>query len=787
MAEKNLPIKFFLKREKDQHNTEGGGGKPPKWVLTGTALATHSRKLQSYLGELEDRFSSKKNQNSTLPTLIKAKLNGKATAKSHRDHIVNLFNVNYKNNVIGFSGYEEVLLKIDNEKDLAEIETRIRQAQSVTVTASVRLGVSAIEELKDVTPAVQLHVKGETIFKVKLVDYFNKELNARAVELFEELCRQKEMKLNNCNYAHDSNIYRLEAASMDGMEDVLEFEGLYSIEDMPTYDFADDSMEDAQKIVFKKPVRNKKYPVVGVLDTGIEKIRQLAPWIIEENETSYPEEYTNKNHGTAVTSILVQGDELEGKDYTGTGGCNVMEACVYPNTAVIPIREDELILQIEQCVRKHCKKIKIWNLCLGTTESSRDDFSDFGKALDSLQKECDVLIVKSAGNCYNFKAGGPRSRVSESGDSVMSLVVGSLTHEKGKYDLDDINLPSCFTRTGPGPSFIHKPDLVHMGGNAGMHGGNAVYTGVKCLGTDGKLLRKSGTSFSTPRVTALAAGLQHALDLPFDALLLKGLLIHNAKYPAEMTMDIAEKIRLAGYGMPKPLREILYNDVNESTIILRDRLDKGHFINMLDFPYPPGMVDKHGYYYGEVTVTLVTDPVLEPKQQGGEYCQSNIEVIFGTYDTKKNRDTSKPTIKNEIGPDGGKNLLNAAFYSKNIMKEDANLFKNDRVLIAYEKKYHPVKKWVINLGELKEKYREEALKTPKQWYLNLKGVFRDHAEKQYARDGNTPYQKFCLLITIRDPKGKGVAYNEVTQQLNNFNFVQTDINLTEQVRIDLRG
>src|SRR4029078_1188729 len=151
-----------------------------------------------------------------------------------------------------------------------------------------------------------------------------------------------------------------------------------------------------------------------------------------------------------------------------------------------------------------------------------------------------------------------------------SLVVGALAHEKGKHDLDEINNPAPFTRTGPGPCFIHKPDLVHIGGNAGMYAGMPTYTGVKCLGINGKIARRPGTSFATPRVTALSAGVDDALDLAFDPLLLKGLLIHNAKYPIEMQMDIAEKIRLAGFGMPTAMKNILYNDVDESTIILRD-------------------------------------------------------------------------------------------------------------------------------------------------------------------------------------------------------------------------
>lgn len=43
--EKLLPIKFFEKRKIDEQLTEGGGGKPPKWVLQDQALLQHSQHL----------------------------------------------------------------------------------------------------------------------------------------------------------------------------------------------------------------------------------------------------------------------------------------------------------------------------------------------------------------------------------------------------------------------------------------------------------------------------------------------------------------------------------------------------------------------------------------------------------------------------------------------------------------------------------------------------------------------------------------------------------------------
>ena len=40
-----------------------------------------------------------------------------------------------------------------------------------------------------------------------------------------------------------------------------------------------------------------------------------------------------------------------------------------------------------------------------------------------------------------------------------------------------------------------------------------------------------------------------------------------------------------------------------------------------------------GFYYGEVTVTLVNSPILD-ENQGAEYCQSDISISLGTYENK---------------------------------------------------------------------------------------------------------------------------------------------------------
>src|SRR5205814_1814757 len=149
----------------------------------------------------------------------------------------------------------------------------------------------------------------------------------------------------------------------------------------------------------------------------------------------------------------------------------------------------------------------------------------------------------------------------------------------------------------------------------------------------------------------------------------------------------------------------------------------------------------------------------------------------GSYEKKKERDISKPNIKNPIGTDGGQNLLSDTLYSKNAMKDPDNKFKTDRVLIAYEKKYHPVKKWVINLTELKNGNKDKYLLAPKQWYLKLTSVFREHTETMFEKQQKNPSQDFCLIITIRDTKQKGKVYNEVSKLLDQFNFKKKNVRI----------
>ncbi len=788
MAEKNLPIKFFQKRQKDNQDNEASGGARilPSWADKSMVVQKASY-IQDVLSEVGISLAGKIAKQNYIPSVIKLKVNEDALAKTFRKEIGNIFNTAGKLNVIGVSGEDEVLIKLDNVHDLNDILRKLSRVSEAFISESLLLGISAITNVEQYKPVIDVESGLDTVMKVKLFSYGNFELDAILVKEFEKFCRDNQLSFIRTVYSGELNIYRINGITTDALESLEDFDGVQFVSLMPIYSVTTDELSEAHTVPVKLPKPGVNYPIVGVLDTGIARNSHLSPWVLEDNHTSYIDDDIDRRHGTFVAGVINYGDELEGVAYTGFDGCMLYEAIVMPDTTKQGITEDELIRQIREAIASK-EEVKIWNLSLGSEdEADLYDFSDFAHALDEIQEHNDILICKSAGNCRNFIYNGPRSRIAKAADTVRGLVVGSIAHDKCDTDIAEKHTSSPFSRVGPGPAYLIKPDVVHIGGNAGFDGkNNVVYNHVKSFAPDGKLSRKVGTSFATPRIAAIAAGLDAVLNERFNPLLLKALIIHSAKYPEEMKMGISEKLKSVGFGMPANIADILFNEPNEITLILQDTLEKGSYIEIQDFPFPQSMIDEDGHFFGEITVTLVTSPILE-KGQGAEYCQSNIDVMLGTYDSKVERDTSQPRVKNPIKADGKKNLLAVDVYSKKCAKDFTSSFATERMMLSYGDKYQPIKKWCVNLDEFTPTNKSEYLKAPKQWFLKLKGLYRAYTESKAEKERTIPSQDFCLIVTIRDTKKRGNIYNEVTRLLDNYSFVHNNIKINEEVRVRLNS
>lgn len=688
MEREKLPIKFFAPRDIDELRIEGSGtSEKPKWVLSGQELENRAEYLSDSLNSIETIMEKRKD--SPVPFSFIARIQEDATAKSKRKDIANFFQVKEMSSVIGLTATNKLIVSFDSLSEFGKISERLKDCTNNDYA------ISCITDFEEFLPNVY-EVEESCNYKIKLIDYQNYEQNLVMRRLLEHTLNNKKIEYNKTDYSEKFYVYKLKNvtnAMLDELKEADIFNALFSVEPMPKYVISLDFLEEDDDIPIKKPDSEKNYMTIGILDNGIETIPHLKPWIDIERWSPYPESSINPTHGTFVAGIALYGDECEGKGWVGHKGIKLFDAAVFPDTSKEGLDEDELIANIKEAVRLYNEQVKIWNLSISITRPVSDNkFSDFAIALDALQDEYNVLICKSAGNCRNFESSRPKGRVHEGADSIRSLVVGSFAHKKGTYDYAEINDPSPFSRVGPGPEFIIKPEVSHYGGNAGVDPlGNTVTTGVKSFAKDGTLAQGVGTSFSTPRITALAAGIQQELSEDFDPLLLKALITHSASYPREMTVPSIERAKQVGFGLPKSVSEIIYNSPYEATLILRDNLAKGDKIDIMDFPMPQCLI-KDGYYTGQIIATLVYEPILDASQ-GIEYCQSNLDIKFGSYDEKFERDISQRHILNPVGRKGAQNLFRGSVFSKTKMKNKSSDFAlKERLQIQYGDKYYPVKK-----------------------------------------------------------------------------------------------
>jgi len=777
MNEKYLPIKIFEKRKDyDDRSTEGGGdNKEPGFVLHGEALRRHAEMLAVEIQDVRSEFEKIVSVPRKLPAILATSLNESAIAKSHRDRVVNALESDGNENVVGVFGDRQILSILPSKTVLDYLEDTIQNEESAILTSS-------LADIELFQPVMDEYVSGHVDYRVRLFNYNDFDRNNLAKILFETFCKKLGVQIQKkVRFTADMFIYRVHLDSLEQYQHFSEFEGLYSVEKTSPICITLDALADEKIIPTKSPEEGEDYPTVGVLDTGIAPIGHLSPWLNEEEHTNYPEEYVDRSHGTAVASIIMYSDELNGTNITSTPGVNLFSALVYPKEPIYP---EDLIDNIRDAIVRH-PEIKIWNMSLGEGEQCDiDNFSEFGMALDNIQDENNVLIIKSAGNCYNFEKGLPKQRISKSADSIRALTIGSIAQKQEEYDYSEPNMPSPFTRVGPGPANIVKPELVFYGGNAGMHDGKRVEHGVRTFNLDDEDLRHAGTSFSTPVVSRIVADLAFLLQEEFDPLLLRALTIHYAKYPVGIQMKMDEKVGQMGFGVPIKAHDILYNSPDEITLILRDSLERGSFIEMFNFPYPTSMIDENGFFRGQIILTLVNKNLVDDKQ-AGEYCQSNIDVLFGTYESEKERNINKPTIKNPLGLDENKNILNDGLYSASSRGiHPITGFERECTLVKYGKKFHPVKKYAVDLAEMTPAMREKWLPANRKWYLKIEGLYRSFIEKDAEKKDYQLSQEFCMILTIRDPLGTAPVYDEVTQQLNQQNFIHHDVKVRNAIYID---
>lgn len=644
---RNNPILRVSSRDEDYRQPEGGGGGGAKEIVPVTQNLRQSLcgKVQETTTSLTASFM----QWPQLPAVAKLTLRGNALAKSHRP--IQLLD-RAETPLIGAAELGALLISV-TPTTLSQLNVQIASNE----TKTGRANISTIEDLRAYNNTDRLGgedgwkvsdllewLRAGRSLKAELFRFASDELNVSAEGQFNAWASQLGAQLDRQDYLTSLKVYSLTSRRLDLVERILDFPGLRRLVPMPTYLLEDIGAQaiitgDASAHDLPIPDPAVSYPLVGIIDSGVDPNHSLlSPWIANRELYVMPPD-TDHAHGTFVSGLLVGGKKLNLNDPVFPAlSAKVVDICALETAGST---EPDLRARILDAVRKY-PEVNVWNLSLGgRTPGHKDRFSDFAQMLDSLSDETGCLFVVAAGNYVQppLRTVPPQAHIGEGdrisipAESARALTVGSVAHLAVAQSAVKGGEPSPFSRRGPGPGSIPKPEVTHVGGNCCING-DSTYTAIRSLLPNGKVGEDIGTSFSTPLVALLAAHtwaeVERAGGTGYPELV-KSLLIHSATLSSPAREGNA--FHYFGFGQPGEVMETLYCDPNAFTLLFEANVKDGMEFEKFPYPIPDCLRTEDGKFRGEVIVTLCYSPPVDG-QHGLEYCRANIDLSFGTFDLK---------------------------------------------------------------------------------------------------------------------------------------------------------
>lgn len=368
---------------------------------------------------------------------------------------------------------------------------------------------------------------------------------------------------------------------------------------MATSDISQLTKEDfsnypSEQVSIPKP---KNEPIIGVIDTMFDERVYFSDWVEFKNMLSSDIELSAQdyNHGTAVTSIIVDGPKFNPRLDDGCGRFRVRHFGV---ATAKQFSSFTVLRAIKEIIVSN-RDIKVWNLSLGSVLEINTNFiSPEAAILDKIQYENDVVFIIAGTNKglndKNIKAIGAPA------DSINSLVVNSV---------DFNNKPTTYSRVGPVLSFFTKPDISYYGGD----NQNPIRV---CTPTGEALV--IGTSFAAPWISRKMAYLINVIGLSREVA--KALIIDSAS--EWKNRDVSSN--LIGHGIvPIEIEKIVKSAKDEIKFVLSGVSEEYDTYNY-NIPVPIHN-DKHPFV---AKATLCYYPCCE-RNQGVDYTNTELDIYFG--------------------------------------------------------------------------------------------------------------------------------------------------------------
>ena len=753
------PILRVAQSESDYRQPEGGGGGGPKEIVEVTAALRAS--LHGKLQAARNNLTSVLPQWANLPGVTKLVLREQALAKSHRP--IQLLS-RAEIPLIGAAGLGQLLLSVA-PGTLALLDDQITTAN----TKAARANISTIEDL--IPYGVHDRLGGETgwgirdlaewiqagrTLKAELFRHGADETDSALEQQFAAWAKEVGASLTRLDYLTPQKLFSVTTARLDLLAKLVEFPGLRTLAPMPIYvpeDIGTQAVEigDVDPGTVPLPDAQTEYPLIGVVDSGVDpKHPSLSAWVAARESYIMPPN-TDYVHGTFVGGLMAAARPLNfGDDAFPDLRAKILDVCALETTET---SETDLHARILDAVKRY-PEVKVWNLSLGgRVPGPIDRFSDFAQMLDALSDETGCLFVIAAGNYVTAPLRtmppqphiGDTDRISIPAESVRGLTVGSMTHLEVAQSAVKRGDPSPFSRRGPGPVSIPKPELTHLGGNCSLTGDHT-YTAIRSLLPNGKLGQDIGTSFSTPLVALLAAHTWQAVERSGSVAYpeqIKALLIHSAvlRSPARG----GDALHYYGFGQPGDVAETLYCDPHAFTLMFEADVRDGYEFEKFPYPIPACLRTDDGRFRGEILITMCYSPPLSG-QQGVEYCRANVDLSFGGYD---------------LGPDGKRHQSGVVPLEPG---NKSQLYESKQIEHGF--KWSPTKVY-------RARFPKGVSAT--DWRLKL-GVLRRAGEAIPDQP-----QRVVVLVTLRGLDADKPVYADGVRALNSIGWAVRSMTQTIQV------
>lgn len=370
-----------------------------------------------------------------------------------------------------------------------------------------------------------------------------------------------------------------------------------SVSDIADYEYINFKNEKEPSYGISIPTP-KNEPVVGVIDTLFSKDVYFSDWVTYEDwvDKEIPRDAESYTHGTAITSIIVDGPAINPELDDGCGRFRVKHFGV----AVKGKNSSSSIIRSIKSIVESNKDIKVWNISLGAQAEINPNFiSPEAALLDEIQYKNDVVFIvagtnKPDGKSKDYKIGSPA-------DSINALVVNAV---------DEKSNIASYARRGKVLSFFNKPDLSYFGGDKKSSISACTATG---------LFRGVGTSFATPWITRKMAYLIGKMGLTRE--IAKALLVDSA---IKWQMVDENRVDYLGFGVvPQRIEDIISTDNDEIRFYV-EGISSSYETYSHRIPIP--LADNRYPFHSRATLCYFPECT---RNQGVDYTNTELDIYFG--------------------------------------------------------------------------------------------------------------------------------------------------------------